>query len=96
MSRHASPSTDRPYGVPRVTRLWGVSRATVYRQRRRPPAAIGRRPPGPRGARPDDELVAEIRALLERPARSAARATARSGRGRASRASGRPGAGSCA
>ena len=65
MSRHVSPSTDRPYGVLRVTRLWGVSRATVYRQRRRPPAAIGRRPPGPRGARPDDELVAEIRALLE-------------------------------
>jgi putative transposase len=64
MSRAASPSTGRPYGVLRVTRLWGVSRATVYRHRR-PPEAIARARPGPRGALPDDELAAEIRALLE-------------------------------
>jgi putative transposase len=64
MSRAVSPSTDRPYGVLRVTRLWGVSRATVYRYRR-PPAAIARGRPGPSGALPDDELVEEIRALLE-------------------------------
>ena len=41
MSRRVSPSTDKVYGVERVTRLWGVSRATVYRHRRpdraRPP-----------------------------------------------------------
>jgi putative transposase len=65
MSRAVSPSTGRPYGVLRVTRLWGVSRATVYRHRRPPPAAIGRQRPGPSGALPDDELVGEIRALLE-------------------------------
>jgi putative transposase len=64
MSRAASPATDRPYGILRVTRLWGVSRATVYRGRR-PPAALGCRRPGPSGVLPDDELVAEIRALLE-------------------------------
>jgi putative transposase len=64
MSRLASPSTGRPYGVLRVTRTWGVSRATVYR-RRRPPAAIECRRPGPSGALPDDELVAEIRELLK-------------------------------
>jgi hypothetical protein len=33
MSRHVSPSTNRSYGVLRVTRLWGTSRATVYRHR---------------------------------------------------------------
>ena len=33
MSRRVSPSTDKPYGIERVTRLWGVSRATVYRHR---------------------------------------------------------------
>jgi putative transposase len=64
MSRAVSPSTGRPYGVLRVTRLWGVSRATVYRHRR-PPEAIARARPGPRGALPDDELAEEIRALLE-------------------------------
>jgi transposase InsO family protein len=64
MSRAVSPSTSRPYGVLRVTRLWGVSRATVYRYRR-PPAAIARARPGPSGALPDDELAEEIRALLE-------------------------------
>ena len=64
MSRAVSPATNRPYGVLRVTRLWGVSRATVYRYRR-PPAAIARARPGPSGAMPDDELVAEIRGLLK-------------------------------
>jgi putative transposase len=65
MSRAVSPSANRPYGVLRVTRLWGVSRATVYRHRRPPPAAIGRQRPGPTGALPDDELVAEIGGLLK-------------------------------
>jgi putative transposase len=64
MSRAVSPSTRRPYGVLRVTRLWGVSRATVYRRRRPPPEAIARARPGPSGALPDDELAEEIRALL--------------------------------
>ena len=36
MSRQVSPSTDRVYGLQRVTRIWGVSRATIYRHRRRP------------------------------------------------------------
>jgi putative transposase len=63
MSRRVSPSTDKTYGVERVTRLWGVSRATVYRHRR--PDGGGRRRPGPVGAMPDEALVGEIRKLLE-------------------------------
>jgi hypothetical protein len=39
-----------------VTRIWGVSRATVYRHRHQP-AAIERRRPGPLGAMADEELV---------------------------------------
>ena len=27
MSRRVSPSTDKPYGIERVARLWGVARA---------------------------------------------------------------------
>jgi putative transposase len=63
MSRRVSPSTDKTYGVERVTRLWGVSRATVYRHRR--PDGGGRRRPGPVGAVPDEALLGEIRKLLE-------------------------------
>jgi putative transposase len=63
MSRHVSPSTNRSYGVLQVTRVWGTSRATLYRQRRcdepRP-----RRRPGPVGPLPDEALVGAIRELL--------------------------------
>ena len=62
MSRQVSPSTDRPYGLQRVARLWGVARATVYRHRR--PGRGERRRPGPVGAMSDEALVGEIRELL--------------------------------
>ncbi len=62
MSRQVSPSTDRPYGLQRVARLWGVARATVYRHRR--PDQGERRRPGPVGAMRDDALVEAIRKLL--------------------------------
>ena len=63
MSRQVAPSTNRSYGVLQVTRVWGTSRATVYRHRRcdvpRP-----RRRPGPVGPLPDEALVEAIRELL--------------------------------
>jgi putative transposase len=62
MSRQVSPSTNRPYGLQRVARLWGVARATVYRHRR--PDQGERRRPGPIGAMRDDALVEAIRKLL--------------------------------
>ena len=64
MSRRVSPSTDQVYGLQRVTRIWGVSRATVYRHRH-PSEAIERRRPGPLGAMADEELVRAIRQLLQ-------------------------------
>jgi transposase InsO family protein len=63
MSRQVSPSTDKVYGVERVTRLWGVSRATVHRHRHGPGESAPKRP-GPLGAMSDDGLVQEIRKLL--------------------------------
>ena len=63
MSRRVSPSTDQVYGLQRVTRIWGVSRATVYRHRHQP-EAIERRRPGPLGAMADEEMVRAIRRLL--------------------------------
>src|SRR4051794_41548228 len=64
MSRRVSPSTDQVYGLQRVTRIGGVSRATVYRHRHRS-EAIERRRPGPLGAMTDEELVRAIRRLLQ-------------------------------
>jgi len=63
MSRQTSPATDQVYGLQRVTRVWGVSRATVYRHRR--PAAAARKRPGPLGAMADKGLVEAIRQLLQ-------------------------------
>ena len=62
MSRQVSPSTDQVYGLSRVTRLWGISRATIYRHRLEP---IARKKPGPLGAMSDEDLVAAIRQLLQ-------------------------------
>jgi putative transposase len=62
MSRKVSPSTARAYGLQRVARNWGFSRATVYRHRH--PEAGERRRPGPLGAMSDEDLVREIRKLL--------------------------------
>jgi putative transposase len=64
MSRRTSPATDQVYGLQRVTRIWGVSRATVYRHRRPMELAV-RKKPGPLGPMADEALVAAIRQLLE-------------------------------
>jgi transposase InsO family protein len=61
-----SPSRQRPYGASRVCRLWGVSRATLYRHRKAE-AANDTNPPrrrGPVGACSDTDLVAAIRAVI--------------------------------
>ena len=63
MSRTASPSAGRPYGLARVCRLWGTARATVYRHRA-PPRAEPLRRPGPVGAMPDAALLEAIRGVL--------------------------------
>lgn len=69
MSRTASPSCNRPYGMAVVTRIWGVSRATIYRHGHHVRSADNDpQPPrrrGPQGACSDTELLAEIRAVIE-------------------------------
>src|SRR6187431_3426654 len=64
MSRQVSPSTDQVYGLQRVTRIWGVSQATIYRHRHHLDD-VRRKRPGPLGAMSDKDLVAEIRQLLQ-------------------------------
>lgn len=64
MSVEVSPAAGRAYGVGRVTRIWGVSRATVYRHRLPKPLGSAAKP-GPGGPMPDDELVEEIRIILK-------------------------------
>jgi putative transposase len=63
MSRQVSPSVNRSDGMLRVTRVWGTSRATLYRHRRGDQPGRRRRP-GPIGPMPDHALVTAIRELL--------------------------------
>lgn len=68
MSRSLSPSGQRCYGTARVCRIWGVSRATIYRHRAVASAANDAGPSrrrGPTGACSDAELLAAIRAEIE-------------------------------
>lgn len=68
MTRATSPFLQRCYGASRVCRIWGVSRATLYRQRQADGAANEVRPPrrrGPLGARSDADLLAAIQAVIE-------------------------------
>ena len=63
MSRSVSPSNDKPYGLSRVCRIWGASRATVHRHLSPAwPQSLQR--PGPVGPMPDAALLTEIRATL--------------------------------
>lgn len=62
MSRTASPSAGKPYGLARVCAAWGVPRSTFYWRRSRPERAAGR--PGPKGPHSDEELHEHIRRLI--------------------------------
>ena len=63
MSQAVSPSASRPYGILRVTRIWGTARATLYRHRGQRDEGPRRRP-GPLGPMADPDLVAAIRQVL--------------------------------
>ncbi len=66
MSGAVSPATGRTYGLARVTRVWRLSRATVYRHRATAAAAAPARPVrrGPVGACSDAALLEHIRAQI--------------------------------
>lgn len=65
MSAQLSPSTGRPYGVLRVSRVWECARSTVYALRT---GVISVHPPGKRGPRTalsDAALTDRIRTAIE-------------------------------
>ena len=66
MSRTVSPSSNKPYGVTQVTAIWGLARSSFYATRHRQQHP---REPQKRGPKvlSDEELLAEIRQLLEAP-----------------------------
>ena len=62
MSHETSPSTHRPYGSARVTRVWLVPRSTVYAQRDRRARPTPEAKRGPKPPQSDAELTAAIAA----------------------------------
>ena len=64
MSHETSPSTQQPYGIARVTRVWQVPRSTVYarRDRRDHPSPAAKR--GPKTPWTDAALTAHIRTII--------------------------------
>jgi putative transposase len=63
MSQQTSPSTQQPYGVARVLRVWDMPRSTFYAQRaRRAQPATGRR--GRTPTLDDAALLAQIRVVI--------------------------------
>lgn len=62
MSQALSTSANKPYGLARVCRTWGVSRASVYRHRGERPQLLGKR--GPKTRWSDAELLELIRTDL--------------------------------
>ena len=61
MSRIASPSTGKIYGLARVCQNWKMARSTVYWRKNHVPSLTRR---GPRPWHSDAELLTEIRAFI--------------------------------
>ena len=68
LSRSASPSTGKLYGLRRVCRIFGLARSTAYYLRAREAVPPEQRPSpkkrGPVGAATDSDLVGHIRRVL--------------------------------
>jgi putative transposase len=68
LSRSASPSTGKRYGLHRVCRIFGLARSTAYYLKARQAVPSEQRPSpkkrGPLGAGPDSDLVGHIRRVL--------------------------------
>lgn len=65
MSAVISISTGKRYGVSRVCRVWGLSRASVYRNLQPVPSELPmRRRPGPQGPMSDADLVDAIGCVI--------------------------------
>jgi len=69
MSEAISEATGRPYGMQRVCRVWERARSSLYARRKRAkkrPETSGQMRRGPKPKHSDDEVLAAIRADLER------------------------------
>lgn len=64
MSRATSPSTNKPYSLARVCRVWQVRRSTFYWRRQSQNRPEQPRSPGPEGPCGDVELLEHIKDIL--------------------------------
>ena len=63
MSRTLSPSSNKPYGVARVSAVWRVARSSYYSERKRQQNPRVAQKRGPKRLS-DEELVSEIRQVI--------------------------------
>jgi transposase InsO family protein len=66
MSRTVSPSSNLPYGVARVAKIWDLARSSFYAARQREQQPREARKRGPK-VLTDEELITEIRRILAEP-----------------------------
>ena len=64
MSKAISVSSDRPYGLRLVCRVWKIAASTVYARRKGAAVAAAPAKRGPRAVISDDDLLAQIREVL--------------------------------
>lgn len=65
MSRTVSASTNKPYGVARVARIWDVARSSFYAARSRAASAVVLMKRGPKTDFTDEQLTDQIRTAIQ-------------------------------
>ena len=66
MSRTLSASTNKPYGVARVARVWDVARSSFYAARSRAASAVVPLKRGPKTDFTDEQLTDHIRTVIQK------------------------------
>ena len=60
-----SSVTGRKYGIQRVCKAWGIARSTLYHNRCKQRSELPRAKPGPKPIIADDELLSDIREVID-------------------------------
>ena len=65
MIERRSPATSKPYTLTQLSRVWRFARSSFYESKQRFKQNITQRRRGPLGAGSDEELIKEIKQVLD-------------------------------